>query len=296
MMWQVAFGLALSFTLSTIVAVRALLPGVPRLQSAINRVDSAAEQTPDREQGWPQLDRIVRTLGAWLTQRLQDHHVPGILPRQQDLAITGSSLPVHLGEKATLTLLGAVLGPVLAGVAGLSWASVAGGAVVFAGLGYWFGEAALKQKAERQRSEFIEAAVIYLELLAIARLSGAGAAQSMEEAAQIADHPGMDRIGRVLAQSRWSGISAWQGLDREAKRLDLPHMRTIADIVRSAGEDESEIYANLRAQSASLRNAQVAQIKKDAKRAQALIALPIIGMLFIFAAGLTYPFIQGLYL
>jgi len=294
MTWQIAFLLALGATAALMVAGLALVPARPALKAAVDRVDGRNDLPAPAADSEAMLDRWVERLGAWLLPRLNASKIPGLLPASPDLAITGTSMTAHLGERAVAALFGALLGPVVSAMLGFSAGTSVGAALLFAVAGWALVAANLPQKAKKERAAFTEAAVVYLELLAIARLSGAGAAQSMQDATEVADHPGLRRIGEVLNHARWTGMSAWQGLHEESLRLKLPEMGAIADITRSAGEDETEIYANLRARASTLRNARLNEIRQGAGRSRTLIAVPATGLLLVFAAGLAYPFLQGM--
>lgn len=294
MTWQIAFLLALGLTAGLVVAGLALIPGRPDLKAAADRIDGHHNLPAPVGESDATLDRVVDQVGAWLLPRVNTSKIPGLLPKNEDLAIIGTSMTTHMGERAVSALLGGLLGPVVSAMLGFSAGATVGAALLFAAAGWVLVAVSLTQKATKERQGFTEAAVVYLELLAIARLSGAGAAQSMQDATEVADHPGLRRIREVLNRSRWTGVSAWQGLQQESARLKLPEMGAIADITRSAGEDEAEIYANLRARASTLRNARVNEIRKSAKHSRTLIAIPATGLLLVFAVGLTYPFLQGM--
>lgn len=294
MTWQAAFILGLGATASLGVLLLVLVPGKPGLQGAVDRVDGRTGlPAPVTDQPWT-LDGVADRLGAWLLPRVSGLKVTGVLPNGQDLALTDTSMVSHLGQRAVGALTGALVGPVVSAILGFSWGTSVGAAVVFAALAYLYMGSDLRRRAAKEREQFSEGAVVYLELVAIARLSGAGAVQSMHDATEVADHPGLKRIESVLAHARWTGTSAWQALEAEALRVGLPEMGVIADITRTAGEDETEIYASLRSRAASLRNARVNAIRQGAKRASTLISLPVTGLLLVFAVGLGYPFLMGM--
>ncbi|MGC0252664.1 hypothetical protein [Pseudactinotalea sp. Z1748] len=294
MTWQIAFVLGLGATAGLGVLLLALVPGRSNLQGAVDRVDGRTGVPELSSEPGLSLDALADWLGAWMLPRLSERKIPGLLPSKHDLAITDTSMVSHLGQRAVAALVGALVGPVASGVLGFSVGTSVGAALVFAVLAYAYMGRSLTAQAAKQREQFSEAAVVYLELMAIARLSGAGAAQSMQDATEVADHPGLKRIHGVLAHARWTGVSAWQALADESVRLALPEMGAIADITRSAGEDETEIYANLRARAASMRNARVNVIRQGAKRATTMITLPVTGLLLVFAVALGYPFLQGM--
>lgn len=300
MTWQIVVLLACLPAMAVVLIVRAIAPGRPTIQALMDDTEdhlaptsnhpAVAPGTPDR------YDRLAAWLGLRVSQRLRHHHVPGLLPRPADAALLGISITHHLGEKAIAALLGALLGPLTARLMGLSALSTFGAALTFAAAGYVLVGHRLTKRAQKVRADFADVASMYLEVVAMSRLSGASVTKCLTDAAGVGDHPEMVRIASVLDRARWSGTPPWEAMEAEADRLALPEMRAIADIARTGGSDDAEMYRSLRSRASAMRSSQLGRIRQAAKQASVLVSVPVSGLLLVFCAALAYPFLIGLQL
>jgi len=296
--WQAALGAAAVATAGVLVLLRVLAPGRPSLQAIADRdQDGQVPAGPGPEGGSAdRYDQAMRMLGARVLGRLRHNRVPGLLPDRTDAALLGVSVAHHVGEKILAALFGAALGPLSAVLFGATPASTVGAGVVFAAGAYVLIGWRFADQAKQRRREFAEVAAMYLEVVAMARLSGASVTRCLREAAAMSTHRELARIRDVLERCRLAGTPAWEGLEQEADRLRLPEMRTIADIARMGGRDDAEMYRALRARAASMRGSQLARVRESAKRAGVLVSLPVSGLLLVFCVALAYPFMTGLHL
>lgn len=112
----------------------------------------------------------------------------------------------------------------------------------------------IRSKAARARREFQEALTAYIDLVAIARNSGAQTRQAMEIAANTGESWAFARIQEELIGSRFSGRSPWLCLRDLAEELDVPGLADLADIMRLSAEDNAAVYLILRNKAAAMRN------------------------------------------
>lgn len=238
-------------------------------------------------------DARVRT-GAWLQRRVPVAELSRIVPDRADLDIVGRDLTSVLGEKVLCAAAALVLGPVLTlltVVAGLPFSPALplGGALVVTVGAFFAPDLQVRVTASRARAEFARAVTSYLELIAIDRISGAGATQATEGAAKVARSWPFRRIVEALDTARWAGVSAWQGLDDLADQVGVPELHDVAQIMRQAGNEDSAVYDQLRARARSLRSTQLALEQQRAAEESNRMTFPVTATAFVFMGMLLFP-------
>jgi len=235
---------------------------------------------------------LAERLGAWAVR-----HLPGRLwaatPRR-DLAILGRSAHRFYGEKVLFaTLVGGGV-PALAALFSLTFPMpapiVAVASLLGAAAGWMVPNANVADAAGTARLEFNRALSSYVDLVALERSAGGSATrQALENAAEIGDSWPFRRISDELARSRFSGEPPWDAIHSLADDLGLPALDDVADIMRLAGAEGSQVYDTLRARSTALRSALLAAEQTKANTLSERMTVPTTLMAITFCALLITP-------
>lgn len=269
--------------------VRQVVPGVPALGKALERLNNdpvpplvIAENADLAAKVGARLQRRVPTSGSRLFQ-----------VSDADLEILGRQRYEVLGEKLVSALIGFLIGPfttlvgTLGGV-GVGYLLPTVFSLVFAAAGWFVPDLAAREKAASARVEYASSASAYLDLVAIARVSGMGANEAMRSAAQITGNAAFRRIAQAIQRSSWAGTPPWDALADLRSRLDVPELGDVADIMRLTGSG-GQVIESLRHRAASLRDAQLtadhARAKSQSERLT--LAMSTTGLLFLLM--LLYP-------
>ena len=92
-----------------------------------------------------------------------------------------------------------------------------------------------------------------------------------------------------LARSRFSGEAPWDAIHQLADELGLPALDDVADIMRLAGAEGTQVYDTLRARSTALRSALLAAEQAKANALSARMAIPTTLMAIVFCLVLVTP-------
>jgi Flp pilus assembly protein TadB len=148
----------------------------------------------------------------------------------------------------------------------------------------------VKQDAAKARAEFSRAHGSYTDLVALERSAGGSAArQALENAAEIGDSWPFRRIRDELARSRFSGEPPWDAIHQLADELGLPTLDDVADIMRLAGAEGTQVYDTLRARSTALRSALLAAEQTKANALSGHMAIPTTLMAIVFCITIVTP-------
>ena len=145
------------------------------------------------------------------------------------------------------------------------------------------------EAARKARADCARAVSAYVELCALERNAGAGAGVALANAAAVGDSWIFRRIREELARARYDGQPAWDALTDLAEALALPELADVADIMRLAGDENSEVYRQLRARSASIRSGQLATELAEANQVEERMYLPASFLGLVFLALLMAP-------
>ncbi len=293
--WAVGSGLVAGFGL--FLVVRELLPSTPRLQSALDRLSGDDKVEPITVSDGGELtstQRYTQMFGAWAQRRLPVTVLGRGGPTRADLDLIGKTATDHYGEKALGTVIALVAVPFLGLCVGLlnlgMPVSVPLGASLVFALGAWFlPDLDARAKAKRARQEFSRAVSTYLELLAIERISGAGATQATFAAAQVAGSWPFRRIAAALERSRWEGQPPWVALRELGKELEVDALGEVAAIVELAGTQGSAIHDQLQSKAASMRDAQLDVEQQIAHDATVRMTVPGTMTVFVYFLMLIFP-------
>jgi len=146
-----------------------------------------------------------------------------------------------------------------------------------------------RDDAKKARAEFSRALGAYIDLVALERHNGSGPRQAMEAAASVGDSWVFQRLSEELARTRWSGLTPWESLRALGAELGLPELDDLADIMRLSGEEGAQVYAQLRARSASMRAAMLNTEKAKANEIGERMSIPMSLLGVIFLAILVAP-------
>jgi Flp pilus assembly protein TadB len=296
-MWPWAVGTGLVAGLGLFLVVRELLPSTPRLQSALDRLSGDDKVEPITVSDGGELtatQRYTQVFGAWAQRRLPVAVLGRWGPTRSDLDLIGKTATDHYGEKALGTVIVLVAVPFL----GLSVSvlnlgmpvSVPLGVTLVFVLGAWFlPDLDARSKAKRARQEFSRAVSTYLELLAIERISGAGATQATFAAAQVAGSWPFRRIAAALERSRWEGQAPWVALRELGEEVEVDALGEVASIVELAGTQGSAIHDQLQSKAAAMRDAQLDVEQQLAHDATVRMTVPGTMTVFVYFLMLIFP-------
>jgi len=158
----------------------------------------------------------------------------------------------------------------------------AGGSLVLAAFLFMAPDMNVRSDARKARADFSRALGVYIDMVALERLSGAGSRQAMENAAEVGDNWVFRRIGEELQRSRWNGVAPWDSLQNLSEELGLPELTDLADVMRMSGEG-SQVYDNLRARSTAMRSAMLNNERASANVVSERINMPmsLLGVVFM---------------
>jgi hypothetical protein len=270
------------------VLVAAMLPAVPDLRAALERLDGRAAP-PVAVSGGPSV--FGRARQQWLPPLAE---TLGLRRYAAELRVVGETAEVLALRKAGYALLGLVFPLVLAAASSLFGvklplviAPVAGlalGAVLF-----FVPDLDLHKRAAEGREAMRRTVCAYLELVALERAADAGTVEALDRAAALGDGPQFARIRDALLHAQLAGQPPWHGLTELAAELAVPELEDLADIMRLSGEDGAAVYATLRARAASLRTQLLAANTTKANAASEHMIVPVALLGIAFMALVGYP-------
>ena len=283
--------------LGVTVIVRELLPGPPQLAAALDRLAptrpvaaSPADQEPAGETA--STSSLETRVGLIAQRYLQGARFIQLPTRE--LLLLRTPVVRYLGQKVLLALIGLLFPAVFTVVlliAGyrLPIALPALGSLVLASLMFVLPDLEVRRKAVAAREEFARATAAYLDLTALERAAGAGATQSLEQAATVGDSWVFVRLREQLIRARLSGTAPWDGLDDLATELALPELSDLADIMRLSGTQGAAVADTLRARSRGLRAALLSKQQTRANEDSERMVVPVALLGLIFLVILAAP-------
>jgi Flp pilus assembly protein TadB len=268
-----------------------LVPTTPDVVDVVRRysMEAVKERSAVREDVAP--TSLVERLGLWAMRRLPAT-VWGKTPTKE-LRLLRIPLHRHYGNKVAFAVVGLAVPPLLGYylvVMGLPIPLVApaGVSLVAAAFMFLLPDIDVRTEAKYARADFSRALGVYTDLVALERLSGAGARQAMESAAEVGDSWVFRRIGEELQRSRWNGVAPWDALQDLAAELGLSELGDLADVMRMSGEG-SQVYDNLRARSTAMRSAMLNTERAKANAASERLNMPMSMLGVVFMVILITP-------
>ena len=293
-MWPIALVCGGICGLGVFLVARKFVPGRPSLQGALDRLGGT--DRPPAPVDLPDGDAagLLHRAGG-LAQRF----VPLVAlrwagPTDADLDLIGKRRTAHFGEKALSALVVLVGVPALTMAAavlgiGLPFAVPAAGSLALAGAAWFAPDLAAKSAAKRARQMFARAVATYLELLAIERISGAGATQATFAAATVGDSWPFLRITEALERGRWDGKAPWVALRGLGTDIAVPELHDVADIMELAGKEGSAVHDQLQSRAAALRDAQLDVEQQIAHDATVRMTIPGTMTVLVYFVMLIFP-------
>lgn len=291
-LWQITAVLGALVGFGLFLLVREFVPGRPGLQGALDRLNGIDATTVSLTPG--EAPSRTEQVGAWVHRNIPPVNIRALNPSNADLELIAMTRTSLLGEQAISALLMAVAIPafttmfVVVGVSVPFTVPVVISLIMLV-IGWVLPPLRVKSAAQTARDEFSIAVGAYLELLAIERISGAGAASAAEGAARVGGSWPFQRISERLERARFSGTHSWKALDELADELEVPDLHNVADIMRLAAKEGASVYDQLRARAKSMRDAQLGIEEKRAAENSTRMTIPITCTAIVFILMLLYP-------
>ena len=287
---QIAAAAGILLGLGVVLLIWQLVPAHPDLRDALERL--SPDQARRRTQAVTAATDSTQRLGLW-GMKVLPAAVWGRTPTRE-LAILRKPLSRFYGEKILFAMVGLAIPPLLTMFftllgANLPFVIPVVATIAFATLMFFLPDYNVRDDAKRARAEFSRALGAYIDLVALERNNGAGPRQAMEAAAAVGDSWVFRRLGEELARTRWSGLTPWEALRALGEELGLPELDDVADIMRLSGEEGAQVYAQLRARSASMRAAMLNTEKAKANEIGERMSIPMSLLGVIFLAILVAP-------
>lgn len=268
-----------------------LVPNAPDVVDVVRRYSPEGARERAAVRADPASNGLVEKMGLWAMRRFPAA-AWGKVPAKELLLLR---IPVHrhYGTKVGYALVGMLLPPLLGYLLILLNFPVpfelpAAASLVAAAVFFTFPDINARGDAKVARAEFARALGVYIDLVALERLSGAGARQAMESAAEVGDSWVYKRLAEELQRSRWSGVAPWDALQKLSDELGLPELGDLADVMRMSGEG-SQVYDNLRARSTAMRSAMLNGERANANAVSERINMPMSMLGVVFMIILITP-------
>ena len=276
--------------------VVAVVPAVPRLDAALERVDGDGLTAPTNRHEVGPVTKPSERLGSLLYRLLP---VPLSDRQRRALRLQDKPIAEFYADKAVMMIIGAAL----PGLAAFAWTLTGSSlgtwpallSLVGAVLGFFVPDLLLRRAADTARSGAVEALLVYIDLVTLERLANASATQALHSAAQLSDSPVFLQIRTALDRARLEQQPPYQELRRIADQLHLPELADVADVMQ-LDETGAALSGTLRARVRELRDAhQSSEQTKASAAAEGMtiyMTLPalIFSLIFLAAAMLKIFF------
>lgn len=258
-----------------------LLPAEPDLRAAVGRLGSAG--VPVYPGSWAA--RAGRRLGIV---------APWIPVPTSDLRLLGKDPSAWLAGKTAYGLLGLGLAPALSALLALDgrelpWTVPAGGALALGVLMFFVPDIVMHVNATEKRSDFRQALISYVDLVALERGAGAAPTEALEAAGAIGSGWAFARIGAALDQARRASAPPWDALSALAADIGVTELADVAEIAAVAGQEGAKILDTLNARAESMRGQALAAMKSRAGARSTTMVLPIALLAGGFLVLLIFP-------
>ncbi|RKS78608.1 type II secretion system (T2SS) protein F [Actinomadura pelletieri DSM 43383] len=272
--------------LGLFLCVRELFPAPPQLAAAVDRF-----APPTRR---PAADVVphgrTAQAGRWLATRITGTALDVRIPRR-DLALIGKSTEEYLVQKLAMTGLGLAVPTVLWTLLmpPVPWLVSTGSTVAYAAIMFAAPDIALRSQAKEAREEFKIALIAYLDLIKMARASGAGPGEALETPARVCRGWAFQRIAATVDPAARGTRDPWDELARLADQIGVHELADTAAIAHRAGTQGAAILDSLTAKAASLREQQLAAALARAKSRTETMTLPVALSVLGYLILLGYP-------
>lgn len=269
-----------------------LIPTQPDLGDVLARLSPPARRRAGSGQVAQAATGTEERLGIW-AQRTLPARLLG-LPPARDLLVLRMTPAQFYGKKVSYALAGLILPAFATGFFRLIGIPLPVtvpliATLVLATVLFLAPARDIRQSAEKARAEFGRALSAYIELCALERNSGAGASIALANAAEVGDSWVFRRISEEIARSRYSGQPPWDALKQLSDDLALPELNDVADIMRLANDETSEVYRQLRARGTALRTTLLNAELAKANLVEERMYIPGAALGVVFLALLLTP-------
>jgi Type II secretion system (T2SS), protein F len=269
--------------LGVFTAVCQIVPGGPRLDAALARINAAGSAAPALSP--------ARALAARMAAAMPWLPVPAA-----DLALLGQETERWFATKVVCGLTGLAAVPALSALAlaagyPVQW-PVPVAASLALGLALFFApDLVTRVNAAEKRTDFRHALTSYLDLVALERGAGAAPTEALEAAAQIGGGWAFTRIAAALDAARKAGRPPWEGLAALAAETGVTELADLADIAEVAGHEGARILQTLAARAESMRAEALAATKAKAGSRSTTMVVPIALLGAGFLLLLIFPIV-----
>ena len=275
-----------------VVLVAQFIPAQPDLRDVLTRLSPPGRRPTGTASSAVGAPGMEERLGMWAERTLPSRFLGA--PPMRDLAVLRMTPAQFYGKKVLYGLLGLTLPALLTGFFTLLGITVpifipAAATVGLSVLLFLAPSRDITQRAAKARAEFARALSAFIELCALERNGGAGANVALTNAAQVGDSWVFRRISEEVARSRYNGQPPWDALTSLSEELALPDLADVADIMRLAGDESTEVYRQLRARGSSVRTALTTTELADANLVEERMYLPASFLGMVFLALLMAP-------
>ena len=215
--------------------------------------------------------------------------------RQQDLAVTRTTVEQHVAAKLTWTLAGFVGVAVLAALAAAAGLRLTVGPLVVLGVaaaagGFLVPELGLTERAKGARVGFRHAYGAYLDLVDVMTAAGMGPEAALHGAADAGDGWAFEQLRAALDAARRSrSLSVWAALGDLGRRLGVVELGQLAASASLVDSEGARIRESLAAQADTLRAAQLAEVEAHAQTVTERMSVPLVVLLTGFLILIAYP-------
>ncbi|KAB7740056.1 hypothetical protein GA707_19760 [Nostocoides sp. F2B08] len=292
---QLALLLGAVTATALVALVAQFIPAQPDLRDVLTRLSPPTRRpttTADGSSGGTGGPGVEERLGMWAERTLPSRFLGD--PPTRDLAVLRMTPAQFYGKKVLYGLLGLTLPALLTGFFTLLGITVpviipAAATVGLSVLLFLAPSRDITQRATTARAEFARALSAFIELCALERNGGAGATVALTNAAAVGDSWVFRRISEEVARSRYNGQPPWDALTSLSEELALPDLADVADIMRLAGDESTEVYRQLRARGSSVRTALTTTELAEANLVEERMYLPASFLGMVFLALLMAP-------
>ena len=275
-LWLIASHLAPATVPLAAAAVRLQRPG----RSRLIMLDDAENSLAGR-------------LGRLLLPRL-DPETSALNRVAKDLAVTGRSAEMHLGEKVLWALLGALFVPTFVAFLSLSgthlplivptWLSV-----VAAAGGFFLPDTSVHQLAMARRKEFRQSLSAYIDLVVMLLAANEGVTGALEHAANAGDTWPFLEVRRVLSQARLTAVTPWAALRDLGERYGVDELVELSSSAQLSGTEGASVRQSLVAKAGTLRDRALSSEEAAAEQASTRMVFPLLMLVLSFVLFLGYP-------
>lgn len=244
------------------------------------------------------LERLGRPASPPLSGRARRYRLLGAplarlglpSPRmRQDLVLVEKDSDTFLAEQAVIAGVGALAGPILAGLWGSGglvplWLALAGGMV-----GYRWAAGRVRTAAGGRRDELVHVLSVVQDLVTTSLAGGAGIDEALDDATGVCTGWAAQRLRRTLRIARRAREPVWQALARLGEQTGVDELTEFANVINLAGSQGTRVRDALAAHAATARTRATAAMETAARAAGVRMSFPVLLLALGYGLWLLYP-------